>query len=118
GQRAYDLDILVENVGFGLADLGAMQGRADAVDDAIEAAESVRHSYQALWGELHDISEMSSGDRQAIRARIRRLNDLGFAVDELNLSPTASGESVDLRVAVASRRFHARELTRLTGIVA
>ena len=27
GQRAYDLDILVENVAFGLADLGAMQGR-------------------------------------------------------------------------------------------
>ncbi len=42
GQRAYDLDILVENVGFGLADLGAMQGRADAMDDAIEAAETVR----------------------------------------------------------------------------
>ena len=32
GQRAYDLDILVENVAFGLADLGAMQGRDDASD--------------------------------------------------------------------------------------
>ncbi len=30
GQRRFDLDILVENVAFGLADLGAMQGRADA----------------------------------------------------------------------------------------
>ena len=118
GQRAYDLDILVENVGFGLADLGAMQGREDAFEDAVEAAESVRRSYQALWAELHDVRELSSADRQAIRARIRRLNDLGFAVDEINLAPTASGESVDLRVAVAGRRFHARELTRLTGIVA
>ena len=27
GQRAYDLEILVENVAFGLADLAAMQGR-------------------------------------------------------------------------------------------
>ena len=118
GQRAYDLDILVENVGFGLADLGAMQGREDAFEDAVEAAESVRQSYRALWSELHDVKELSSGDRQAIRARIRRLNDLGFAVDEISLSPTSSGESVDLRVAVASRRFHARELARLTGLVA
>jgi tRNA A-37 threonylcarbamoyl transferase component Bud32 len=118
GQRAYDLDILVENVGFGLADLGAMQGREDAFEDAVEAAESVRQSYRALWSELHDVREMSSGDRQAIRARIRRLNDLGFAVDEISLSPTQSGDSVALRVAVAGRRFHARELARLTGLVA
>ncbi|MFL5644724.1 MAG: lipopolysaccharide kinase InaA family protein, partial [Chloroflexota bacterium] len=61
GQRAYDLDILVENVGFGLADLGAMQGRADAFEDAVEAAESVRRSYQALWSELHDVRELSPG---------------------------------------------------------
>ena len=95
-----------------------MQGREDAFEDAVEAAESVRQSYRALWSELHDVREMSSGDRQAIRARIRRLNDLGFAVDEISLSPTSSGESVALRVAVAGRRFHARELARLTGLVA
>ena len=32
GQRRFDLDILVENVAFGLADLAAYQGRPD--DDA------------------------------------------------------------------------------------
>ena len=118
GQRAFDLDILVENVGFGLADLGAMQGRADAFEDAVEAAESVRARYMALWDELNLEPELSAGDRHAIRARIRRLNDLGFAVDEINLEPTAGGDNVRLRVAVASRRFHAHELQRLTGLVA
>ena len=118
GQRLFDLDILVENVGFGLADLGAMQGREDAFDDAIEAAEGVRGRYLALWSELHDVSELSPDDRQAVRARIRRLNDLGFAVDEIKLEPTSSGRAVRLRVAVANRRFHPRELERLTGIVA
>ncbi len=118
GQRGFDLDILVENVGFGLADLGAMQGREDAFEDAVEAAESVRQRYLALWAELHDVRELSPDDRQAVRARIRRLNDLGFAVDEISLEPTASGETVRLRVAVANRRFHARELERLTGLVA
>jgi hypothetical protein len=118
GQRSFDLEILVENVGFGLADLGAMQGREDAFEDAVAAAESVRDRYRALWDELHDEPELSPFDRHAIRARIRRLNDLGFAVDELSLEPTNGGDKVRLRVAVASRRFHAHELERLTGLVA
>ena len=58
-------------------------------------------------------------DRHAVRARIRRLNELGFAVDEITLEPTGNGENVvRLKVAVANRRFHARELERLTGLVA
>jgi hypothetical protein len=119
GQRGYDLDILVENVAFGLADLGAMQGRDDAFDDAVEAAETVRTRYTAVWDELHFEPEVASGDRHAIRARIRRLNDLGFAIDEVALEPSSTtADVVRLRVAVASRRFHSHELQKLTGLVA
>lgn len=119
GQRGYDLDILVENVGFGLADLGAMQERADAFDDAVEAAETVRLRYAQVWDELTMQPEVSAQDRHAVRARVRRLNDLGFAVDEISLEPSAGGEgTVRLTVAVANRRFHARELERLTGLQA
>jgi len=119
GQRAYDLDILVENVAFGLADLGAMQGREDSFDDAVTAAETVRTRYTAVWDELHLEPEVAPGDRHAIRARIRRLNDLGFAIDEVSLEPTsASADAVRLRVAVANRRFHAHRLQNLTGLVA
>jgi hypothetical protein len=49
--------------------------------------------------------------------RVRRLNDLGFAVDELELEPGRPG-LVRLRVAVTNRRFHAAELERLTGLKA
>jgi hypothetical protein len=119
GQRAYDLDILVENVAFGLADLGAMQGRGDTFDDAVEAAETVRSRYTAVWDELHLEPEVAPGDRHAIRARIRRLNDLGFAIDEVSLEPSGSTtDVVRLRVAVANRRFHAHKLQELTGLVA
>jgi tRNA A-37 threonylcarbamoyl transferase component Bud32 len=117
GQRSYDLEILVENVAFGLADLGAMQDRKDAADDAVEAAESVRARYAAVWDELLLEPELSPDDRHAVRARIRRLNELGFAVDEITLEPSGSNHDVvRLKVAVANRRFHARELERLTGI--
>ena len=119
GQREYDLEILVENVAFGLADLGAMQGREGAADDAVDAAETVRARYAAIWDELQMEPEVSAADRHAVRARIRRLNDLGFAVDEITLEPTSEGSDVvRLKVAVANRRFHVRELERLTGLVA
>ena len=96
-----------------------MQGREGAADDAVEAAETVRARYAAVWDELHLEPELSADDRHAVRARIRRLNELGFAVDEITMEPTGGGgESVRLKVTVANRRFHARELERLTGLVA
>ena len=117
GQRAYDLDVLVENVAFGLADLAAFQGYPEAMDEQIAAAESVRQRYSALWQELHDQVEILAGDRFAIQAHIRRLNDLGFAIGEIELVP-GEGGTVRMRTAVAQRDFHARELERRTGLVA
>jgi len=115
GQRAYDLEVLVENVGYGLADLLLMDGRGDDLDAAIESAEAVRRQYRVLWDELTDEPLLRSDDRYAVRARIRRLNDLGFAGDEIELAPGGEGR-VRLRVAVTNRRFHVRELERLTGL--
>ena len=115
GQRAYDLDVLVENVAFGLADLAAMQGRDDLFEESLAAAESVRDRYGALWDELHAEIEVGAGERFAMAARVRRLNDLGFAVDEMQLEPGPAGR-VRLRVAVTNRRFHVRQLERLTGL--
>ena len=84
----------MENVAFGLADLGAMQGREDAYDDAIDAAETVRSTYSAVWSELSYEPLVSPDDRHAVRARIRRLNDLGFAVDEISMEPSRSNEGL------------------------
>ena len=117
GQRSYDLDVLVENVAFGLADLAAYQGRGDTMDEQIEAAEAVRTRYLQLWEELFRQVEIQPGDRFAISAHVRRLNELGFAVGEIELEPGPDGR-VSLRAAVTRRDFHARELQRRTGLVA
>ena len=114
GQRRFDLDILVENVAFGLADLAAYQGSED-IDDAIDAAESVRTRYEAVWTELHDEPDLIPGDRQAIRARLRRLNELGFSVD-VEVDPVGTLGSVRLRTSVTTRRYHANELERRTRL--
>ena len=114
GQREYDAEILVENVAFGLADLAAMQDAPDP-DESIAAAERVRDRYRAVWVELHDEPILRAGDRQAIRARVRRLNDLGYSVD-VALDPTAGPDVVRLRMHVTTRRFHSRELERRTKV--
>lgn len=116
GQREADLEVLVENVAFGLADLAALQGRPDLMDEAIAAAEAVRDRYRLLWDEIHAVGDVEPGDRHAVAARIRGLNELGFAVEEVALEPSTEGGRLRLRVAVATRRFHARELERLTGL--
>lgn len=115
GQRRHDLDILVENVAFGLADLAAYQGRPDDADRAIDEAEWVRQRYEAVWAELHEEPELPPGDRHAIRARLRRLNDLGFSAD-LELDPVAPERGMRLHTSVTTRRYHARELERLTRV--
>jgi tRNA A-37 threonylcarbamoyl transferase component Bud32 len=115
GQRAFDLDILVENVAFGLEDLAAYQGRDLEEDGSILAAESVRSRYEAVWDELYGQPELIPGDRRAIRARLRRLNDLGFSVD-LEVDPVSPAGSVRLRTSVTTRRYHANELERRTRI--
>ncbi len=115
GQRRFDLDILVENVAYGLADLAAFQGRPDDIDMAISAAELVRERYLAVWSELHHQPELIPGDRRAIRARLRRLNDLGFSVD-LEVDSAGPMGAVRLRTSVTTRRYHANELERRTRL--
>jgi len=131
GQRTYDLEILVENVAFGLADLAAMQaspgsgdgngdgdgddGDGDEGDDAIHAAEHVRDRYLGIWETIHDEPVLHPEDRQAIRNRVRKLNDLGYSVD-LDIDPNATDGRVRLRMSVTTRRYHARELERRTRI--
>ena len=119
GQRAYDLEILVENVAYGLADVAALQGRDEDIDQAVAAAEAVRERYLALWSELHEVPALPAGDRQAIRSRLRRLNELGYAVDEIAIEPgVGPGDrpEVRLRITTSNRAFHAHELERLTGL--
>lgn len=115
GQRTYDLDILVENVAFGLADLSAMQGWNEEPEDAIAAAERVRDRYARVWALIHDEPVLLPDDRVAIRNRVRRLNDLGYSVD-LDVDPGVPDGRVRLRMSITTRRYHARELERRTRV--
>jgi hypothetical protein len=118
GQRNLDLGILVENVTGDLIDLAVRMGRSlDETDAEVAAAESVAERYRLLWDELHREETIGFSERWQVEARARRLNELGFAVDELALDPVEGGaDKLRLKVAVANRRFHANQLRALTGL--
>ena len=118
GQRAHDLEILVENVSGDLVDVSMELGEGgERIDEDLAAAESIADRYRALWEELTHEETFGRDERYKVAARVRRLNELGFAIDELALEPaTADRSTLRLKVAVANRRFHAQELRRLTGL--
>jgi hypothetical protein len=89
------------------------------MDEQLTAAEAVRERYQKLWDELFRVETVAPGDAFAIEARVRRLNELGFAVEEIELEPEASAGGAGqarLRVVVSERDFHTRELRRRARI--
>lgn len=118
GQRELDIDILVENVAAGMIDLAARLGSpAEMHKTLIAEAHGIRRRYDRLWEALHSEPVLGFADRYRVEGTIRKLNDLGFAVDEVSLRPVAEdAEQLQLRVAVGDRTYHAQHLRQLTGL--
>ncbi|MBO0677776.1 DUF4032 domain-containing protein [Mycolicibacterium sp. S2-37] len=119
GQRHHDLDILVENVAADLMDLAAWLGASEELEDTLIAeAQDIPNRYQRLWDVLHAEPVFDFTDRYRVEGTIRRLNDLGFAVEEVTLQPfgDTGGDRLRLHVAVGDRRYHAERLRELTGL--
>ncbi|MDN4517840.1 DUF4032 domain-containing protein [Mycolicibacterium austroafricanum] len=117
GQRTHDIDITVENVAAGLLDLAAKLERPDLEPGFIAEAVGIRERYEQLWELLHAEPTFGFADRYRVEGTIRKLNELGFAVDEVSLQPVSSGtDELRLHVAVGDRRYHATQLRRLTGM--
>jgi hypothetical protein len=117
GQRRYDLDVAYERVAGELLDLQAGGLLAEDVD-AVDVAEQLRSRYEALWHELTSEEVMQPHEqRYRIAERIRRLNDLGFDVDEVELIEDAGGGSrLKMTTRVAEPGHHRRVLFSRTGL--
>lgn len=115
GQREYDVDLARMNIAGELMDLAA-GGYLDDGIDPITVSEVITRRYQRLWEELTGAEQFGRGDRWRVDARIRRLNDLGFDVDELNISTDIEGTSVRIQPKVVDSGHHSRRLLRLTGL--
>ncbi len=116
GQRVYDLELATERVAGELFDLQAGDLLPDNVDP-FEIADELQKRYDSLWQELTR-EEVLRPDEQRYRIaeRLRRLNELGFDADELELISTPEGNKLRLRTRVAESGHFARQLFLRTGI--
>lgn len=116
GQRYDDLQIMETNVAGGMADIAISQGK-DLDDADLSLGSDVIQRYEALWNELMVDPVINSDERYLIRARIQRLNELGFEVGEVSLLPDDSGGNrVRMKVDVGGRNYHSSRLRRLTRL--
>ncbi|MGH3049697.1 MAG: DUF4032 domain-containing protein, partial [Gaiellaceae bacterium] len=115
GQRAYDLQIAEENVFGELLDVEAELG-ASGGEDAAELAAEIPARYELLWAELTHEEELRPGDPAGLDARLLRLNELGFDVDEVEILETDGGFRLRLEPKVMAAGHHRRRLQQLTGL--
>ena len=117
GQRRHDLEILSDNLAGGLLDLAAERHRRLDAEELVAQTRGVPAQYAELWQALHEERTLPFVERHAAVADVRRLNELGYAVDEVRLTSAGDGrDEVRLHTVVAQRRHHATELLRLTGL--
>ncbi len=115
GQRKYDLELAQFNVAAELADVAAEGGFEDTFDPA-EIAQDLLHRYDALWNELTSTEVIPRGDKYAIEAKVRRINELGFDVSEITLEEVPGGFRMRFETAVVEADHHRRQLQALTGL--
>lgn len=117
GRRLEDIDIMITNVAGGMADIAASRG-VDLDDADLSLGEDIANRYHGLWHELTDQAIIPADQRYQIDERIRRINDLGFEVSDLELIPIEDGHRVVLRPVVGGRTFHQTKLHELTRVEA
>jgi hypothetical protein len=115
GQREYDVDLARTNIAGELMDLEA-GGLLEDGSDPVETADQIVDRYHSLWAELTGAESFDSGERWRVDARIRKLNELGFDVDELAITTDIGGTTVQIQPKVVDAGHHSRRLLRLTGL--
>ncbi len=113
GMRRHDVDIAVENIVGGLYELQA-RGRVAADVDPIAVVDELQARYDELWSELTRTDDFDVSERWRIDERIRRINELGFDVEELAVN--RDDRSLSFTPVLIEEGHHARELRDRTGL--
>ncbi len=115
GQREHDLEVARINIYGELSDLEA-GGMLHESIDALHTSDTVVRRYEQLWEELTEPLLIKSGERYLVDAHIRRLNDLGFDVAELEVISEPEHTRIRVQPKVVDAGHHSRRLIRLTGL--
>jgi Domain of unknown function (DUF4032)/Lipopolysaccharide kinase (Kdo/WaaP) family len=114
GQRSEDLEVARVNIFGESLDLQAAGLLHEAIDPEWVSDEVVQR-YERLWHEITFEQEVPADARHDIEGRIRRLNEMGFDVAEVDMSLVDRG-AYRVRPKVVDAGYHTRRLLRLTGL--
>jgi hypothetical protein len=82
-----------------------------------ETGKSIRQRYHLLWEEITQEAVISPHETYHIQERIRKINNLGYAIKDIDFLPAGQGDKLRLRIQVADRNFHRNHLQELTGLI-
>jgi hypothetical protein len=117
GQREHDLELAHFNVAAELEDL-ATAGVLSEEINPVRASDGVIRRYRRLWKMLKEPQILDASDRQAVERAMRSLQDLGFAVEEVEVTTTGDKGSIKFQPKLVAARYHANRLEELMGLEA
>lgn len=115
GQREHDLELARFNVAAELEDL-KIAGFLFPAMDPIRASESVITRYRKIWKSLSEPQILPAGDRHAVERAMRSLQDIGFAVEEVDIQLAGDKSTVTFIPKLVAPNYHSQRLIELMGL--
>ncbi|HUW88857.1 MAG TPA: DUF4032 domain-containing protein [Candidatus Paceibacterota bacterium] len=115
GQREHDLEIAHFNVAAELEDL-SLSGVLYPGMDPVRASDGVIKRYRRLWAALREPQLLDPEDRHAVERAMRQLQDLGFAVEEVQVSLDGNHQALAFQPKLVAAGYHQARLRELTGL--
>ena len=115
GQREHDLEIALFNVAAELEDL-AIAGVLYPGMDPIRASQGVISRYRRLWKSLNEPQILDPKDRHAVERAMRSLQDLGFAVEEVEITTEGDKGALKFVPRLVAAGYHQQRLKELLGL--
>ncbi len=115
GQREHDLDLARFNVAAELEDL-KLAGVLFPAMDPIRASESVITRYRRIWKALSEPQILPANDRHAVEKAMRSLQDIGFAVEEVDIKLAGDQSTLTFTPKLVAPNYHSLRLKELMGL--
>ena len=115
GQREHDLELARFNVAAELEDL-KIAGVLFPAMDPIRGSESVITRYRKIWKSLSEPQILPAGDRHAVERAMRSLQDIGFAVEEVDIQLAGDKSTVTFIPKLVAPNYHSQRLIELMGL--
>lgn len=115
GQREHDLEIAHFNVAAELEDISLSEVIFPGLDP-IRASDAVIRRYRRLWSAITEPQSLDASDRQAVERAMRAVQDLGFAVEEVEISFDGNGHQLKFTPKVVAPDYHKVKVFNLMGL--